>query len=125
MKKNLIFVFVIATLCGWIVPAASAQDTELKQRMERRLPTLDELRLRQVVGENNTGYLEVRGVTTPAEDAAVAAENADRASVYELIARRSETTKEAVGRARAKAIAAASARGVLVQDASGNWAPKR
>ncbi len=125
MKTALLFSLMIASLLGFAVPGAWAQDANLKQRMEQRLTTLDDLRLRQVVGENNAGYLELRGIATPDEEAVVAAENADRAAVYEMIARRSETTKETVGRARAKTIAAASARGVLVQDANGGWAPKR
>jgi uncharacterized protein YdbL (DUF1318 family) len=125
MKTRLILSLAVVALLGFAAAPASAQDADLKQRLERRLPSLDELRRRQVVGETNTGYLEVRGTATPAETELVEAENRDRAAVYELIARRSETTKDTVGRARAKAIATASARGVLIQDTEGRWVEKR
>lgn len=125
MKTRLILSLAIVALLGFAAPAASAQEADLKQRLEQRLPSLDDLRRRQIVGENNSGYLEVRGKATPEETELVEAENRDRATVYELIARRSETTKDTVGRARAKSIATASARGVLIQDTEGRWAAKR
>jgi len=126
MKTRLILSLSVVALFGAAVPAAPAQTSDLKQQMAQRLPSLDELRRSQIVGEANTGYLEVRGKkATPEAEQLVADENRDRAAVYEMIARSSETTKDAVGRARAKVIAAASASGVLVQDADGNWAAKR
>ena len=125
MNTKLILSLAVVALLGFAAPAATAQQSpDLKQQMVQRLPALDELRRRQVVGEANTGFLEVRGTATPEEQQLVEAENRDRTEVYETIARRSETTKETVGRARAKQIADASARGVLLQDAAGNWAPK-
>jgi uncharacterized protein YdbL (DUF1318 family) len=124
MNTQLIRSVAIVALLGFAVPAAVAQDAGIKQRLAQRLPALDDLRQRQIVGESNSGFLEVRGKATAEEIQLVEAENRDRTEVYETIARRSETTKETVGRARAKQIADASARGVLLQDASGNWAPK-
>ncbi len=125
MKTRLILSLSLVALLGAAAPGALAQDVELKQQMAQRLPSIDDLRRRQIAGENNAGYLEARGKATPAEEALITAENADRAAVYDLIARRSETTRESVGRVRAKAIAAASARGVLLQDADGRWEEKR
>jgi len=124
MNTQLIRSVAIIALLGFAVPAAVAQDAGIKQRLAQRLPALDDLRQRQIVGESNRGFLEVRGKATDEEIQLVEAENRDRTEVYETIARRSETTKETVGRARAKQIADASARGVLLQDAAGNWAPK-
>ncbi|MBK8476891.1 MAG: DUF1318 domain-containing protein [Opitutaceae bacterium] len=124
MKTQLVRALSMMVLLGFAVPAALAQEPGLKQRLEQRLPALDDLRLRQIAGENNRGFLEVRGKATPEEVQLVEEENRDRSSVYEAIAARSETTKDTVGRARAKQIAAASARGVLLQDANGAWAPK-
>ncbi len=125
MKTRILISLLAIALYGAAAPAASAQEPGLKQRLEQRLPAVDDLRRRQVVGETNTGLLEVRGPATPDEQALVAAENSDRAAVYRAIAQRSETTPETVGKARAKQIAAASARGVLVQDENGTWAEKR
>ncbi len=123
--RSLTFTLVLLALCAGTPAVVRAQDADLKQRIEQRLPAVDDLRRRQVAGENNQGYLEVRGQATAAETQLVEAENRDRAAVYELIARRSETTKETVGRARARSIAASSAVGVLVQDPEGRWAAKR
>lgn len=123
--RSLTISLVLLALCAGTPTVVRAQDADLKQRIEQRLPAVDDLRRRQVAGENNQGYLEVRGQATAAETQLVEAENRDRAAVYELIARRSETTKETVGRARARSIAAASAVGVLVQDPDGRWAAKR
>lgn len=125
MKNRLLSSLALLALLVAAAPVVSAQSAELKQQMAQRLPVLDELRLRHVVGENNAGFLEVRGKASDAEQELVDAENRDRAAVYEVIAQRSETTAETVGRARAKQIAAGSARGVLVQDADGKWAAKK
>ena len=125
MKTQLIRMFAIVALLGLAVPAAVAQEPGLKQRLEQRLPAVDDLRRRQIAGENNRGLLEVRGKATPEEIQLVEGENRDRTAVYEAIARRSETTPETVGRTRALQIAAASAKGVLLQDVNGVWAEKK
>ena len=125
MKTLLIRSLAIVALLGFALPVALAQDGGLKQRLEQRLPALDDLRQRQILGENNRGFLEVRGRATDEETQLVEAENRDRAEVYAVIARRSETTADTVGRTRAMKIAANSVRGALVQDADGNWAVKK
>ena len=125
MKTRILSLLLLVAVFGVVAPVARAQDAELKQRMAQRLVSVDDLRSRQIAGENNAGFLEVRGPANPQERQLVEDENRDRAAVYALIAKRSETTAETVGRARAKQLAAASAKGVLVQDAAGNWAPKR
>ena len=124
MKTQLLRSLVIIALLGFAVSAAVAQDAGIKQRLEQRLPAMDGLRQRLIVGENNRGFLEVRGTATPEEGQLVEAENRDRAEVYAFIARRSETSPDTVGRARARKIAATSVRGALVQDENGAWAPK-
>lgn len=125
MKTRLILSFAIVALFGAAVPIASAQAADLKQQMAQRLPALDDLRRRHVVGENNAGFLEVRGKATPEETQLVEAENRDRTAVYAAIAKRSETTAETVGRARAKQIATGSAKGLLLQEADGRWVEKK
>ncbi len=124
MKTRFLSLLLLAALCGAAAPVATAQDAGLKQRLDQRLASVDDLRTRQIAGENNAGFLEVRGAANPQEQQIVEQENRDRAAVYALIAKRSETTADTVGRARAKQIAAASAKGVLIQDADGKWAPK-
>ena len=101
--------------------AESAGD--IRRRMEQRLGQLDELKAQEVIGENNRGYVELRGSAAGA-DALVSAENRDREAVYGLIARDTGSSADAVGRARAKQIAANSRSGVWVQDESGQWKKK-
>ena len=53
---------------GLGVAAVRAADLgEVKQRMEQRQPTVDALKDRRVVGENNRGYLEARASLRPEE----------------------------------------------------------
>lgn len=126
MKSRTFCAFALLAILGFAAPATvRAQDAVLKQRFAQRLPAVDNLKQRQVVGETNTGFLEVRGQATPDEERVVTEENADRAEAYRAIARSLETTPEAVGKARAKQIASASARGVLVQDENGRWVDRR
>jgi len=107
-----------------LAPLARAQDLgAIKQRMEARIPALDALKNGGSVGETNQGLVEVRAVQGDAA-AVVAAENADRLGVYEVIARKTGSTVAAVGGARAKQIAAGSKAGVWVQKEDGTWAKK-
>lgn len=116
--------FLCLALSTLAVPAVQAQSAgQLRQRMAQRLPQVDELKAGGAVGENNRGFLEVRGGAAGAESA-VADENRDREAVYALIARETGSTADAVGRARAKQIAAASKPGVWVQDDAGAWKKK-
>lgn len=107
-----------------LAPLARAQDLgAIKQRMEARIATLDALKNGGAVGETNQGLVEVRAAKGDAA-VVVAAENADRLGVYEVIARKTGSTVAAVGGARAKQIAAGSKAGVWVQKEDGSWAKK-
>lgn len=105
-----------------LAPWVSAQSLpEIRARMEKRVSQVDVLKASGVLGENNRGFLEVRS----GDDAGVAAaENADRAVVYDALAKQTGVTADAVGKARAKHIFAASAKGVWVQDQTGEWLKK-
>jgi uncharacterized protein YdbL (DUF1318 family) len=106
--------------------AASARAEDLgavKSRMEQRLPLLDQLKSKGVVGENNRGLVVLRGGDVDAGDA-VAAENRDRGLVYAEVAKQTGTSVEQVGRFRARKIAAGSAKGVWLQKDDGTWHQK-
>lgn len=116
--------FLCLVLCTIAAPAVHAQSAgQLRQRMAQRLSQVDELKAKGAVGENNRGLLEVRDGGGNAASV-VADENRDREAVYALIAKETGSNAEAVGRARAKQIAAASKAGVWVQDESGAWKKK-
>jgi len=114
-----VFVFVLGILSSGVYSAES-----IKQRMISRLPTIINLKERGIVGENNLGFLEFVGNQKEKADV-VNAENMDRKSVYEEIAKKQGTTVEVVGRHRAAQIAEKAQSGVLLQDANGKWYKKQ
>ena len=114
--------FLLAAVC--LVSLVRAEDVgAVKTRIEQRLPQVQALKAQGAVGENNRGYLEVRGGTGDA-GAVVAAENQDRMVVYAEIAKRTNASADQVGRARALKIAQRSRPGEWVQDEGGSWKKK-
>lgn len=117
--RNLAFL-ALASVTVLSAPAFADDLASAKAGMRERVPAIDKLKLAGSVGEDNRGYLAVR---SPSDEAAavVAAENADRRIVFSDTAARTGATLDAVGRAFARQIAAASAPGVWVQRADGQW----
>jgi hypothetical protein len=97
----------------------------LRKYQEKRLPALDALKASGVVGENNQGFVEVRG--NGGDDVAnlVAVENHDRAVVYTVLARKYNIGPEQVGLLRAKKIAEKSKPGIWLQAPDGTWYQKK
>ena len=119
MKNILRSIGVVLALT--VASTAFCQDiAAVKQRMAQRLPQLDAARASGAVGENNRGFAEVRGGGGDAHQL-VAAENADRTEVYTAVSKKTGSTPEAVGQARAKKIAENAAPGVWLQRESGEW----
>ena len=115
---------VVGTIfAGAAVVHAADGAAGAKARMRQRVPQLDQLKLAEAVGENNRGFVEVRKAEGDAASV-VDAENRDRAEVFSETARNAGSNPDAVGRAFAKQIAAASARGVWVQREDGSWQKK-
>ena len=113
-----LFVFVL----GILISDAYSEDS-IKQRMIDRLPVINDLKNRGIIGENNLGFLEFVGNQKEKADV-VAAENMDRKSVYEAIAKKQGTTTEVVGKHRAAQIAGKAQTGEWLQDANGKWYKK-
>lgn len=125
MKRRTFLALFVAIVGFAAVTCLQAADAAgAKARMRGRVASIDQLKLAEVVGENNRGFLELRKAGDAAGSAAVAAENEDRAAVFADTAARTGSTADAVGRAFAKQIAAASARGVWVQREDGTWVKK-
>jgi uncharacterized protein YdbL (DUF1318 family) len=113
-----------ALLVGFGTVALAAEDLgAVKARMTQRIGQIDQLKSSGVVGENNRGFLEVRGGGGDASSV-VGAENADREKVYAAIAKQTGSSAEQVGRARARQIAGNSAPGVWLQNEAGAWYKK-
>lgn len=97
--------------------------SDAKQRIQARQSEVATLKSSGALGENNRGLLEVRDNAAGADKVA-SDENRDREVLYALIAKRTGSTADAVGRARAKEIAQGSKAGVWVQDEGGRWIKK-
>ena len=122
MKTRLISLF--AVFCVLIAPAFAENVTDIRRRLEQRLPQIDALKAQEVVGETNRGLLDVRKPGDSGAAGVVAAENHDREAVYAYIAKETGSNADAVARARAKQISANSRPGVWVQDEAGKWIKK-
>ena len=97
----------------------------LRQFQAKRLPALDALKARGVVGEDNRGLVEVRGNSGDDVANLVADENHDRGVVYALFARKYNMAPEQVGLRRARTIAEKSKPGIWLQAPDGTWYQKK
>ena len=123
MKHKTIIVLLPVFILGILLTNAYASSKSIKKRMIERLPTIRALKDKGLVGENNKGYLEF--VSSKQENAdVVEAENKDRKTVYEAIAKQQGTTVALVGKHRAIQIANKAQAGELLQDANGKWYKK-
>lgn len=105
---------------GW-APLHADSLGEIRTRMIERVATLDNLKASGRVGENNRGYLAPRETLAKAEQEVVDAENKDRRTVYEHLARRASVSVEQVEKQRALDIAKSSAQGIWLQNEAGQW----
>lgn len=77
----------------------AATEGELKERFKQRYPELQELKLAGKVGEVHTGYVEAvkpQFEAEPKVKGLVDDENRDRKELYQIIAKQTGTTPEAV-----------------------------
>jgi len=101
-----------------------AGDSALQARLEERQPEVRQLLNKQLVGENNRGYLEVRGSALHEVHQIVADENSDRLKLYTALAAETGEKVEEIGRQRAADAALQAKRGHWIQDRSGAWRQK-
>ncbi len=103
--------------------AVNGSAASIKDRMVDRLPAINALKDKGLVGENNRGLLEFRANQKAQQDV-VAAENKDREAVYGAIAKKQGVSPQLVGQRRAKQIADIGASGHWFQKADGTWYKK-
>jgi len=123
MRRLSTILFAAVVAVG--LQAAAQGLGEIKQRMQKRRAPITVLKTAKTVGEDNNGYLHIRGDVKAADKAVVEAENADRKLVYAAIAAKTGLAADAVGKSRAKKIAASTAAGVMVQAPDGTWYEKK
>jgi len=127
MRKHSVFYAIIALFTLLIFYAEGncfAGASDIKARMQQRLPTIVKLKSAGIVGENNKGFLEYVPGAAQKEAGVVAAENKDRGTVYNAIAKQQGTTPGLVGERRAIQIGQKASPGEWLQDASGKWYKK-
>jgi len=127
MRKYSIFyaimtLFVLTVFSTEGMCFAGADD--IKVRMRDRLPTIVQMKADAVIGENNKGFLEFVPGAAKREENVISAENNDRQTVYEAIAKQQNTTAELVAERRATQIAEKAPPGEWLQDGSGKWYKK-
>ena len=123
MKQRTSSKILTVLLIGVFALSVAAFADDIKARMKNRLPVIKKLKSQGIVGEDNAGFLQFVGDKKASADV-VAAENKDRQSVYEAIAKQQGTTAELVGRRRALQNEKRAEPGEWVQDASGQWQQK-
>ena len=96
----LIALVTLAASNAWAAPSES----ELKKKFEERYPAIRELKQAGAVGETSEGYLDFVKAKDKDEDAAdlVKEENADRRTLYALIAEKEKVEPELVAKRAAK-----------------------
>lgn len=126
MKLKIYVSLLIIMLFGSFFANVSSVADDLsavKRQMEKRLPIIIELKSKEIIGENNTGYLQFIGGRREKEDI-VQAENQDRRKVYESIAKKEGASIEQVGQRRAQQIASKARKGEWLQNPTGKWYQK-
>ena len=119
-QKHYLAAVVASMMVMLFLLSASASADSIKARMKARLPTIIQLKAAGIIGETHLGFLAFIGSNKVDQDL-VTAENADRRTVYQAIAKQQGTTATVVGQRRALQIANKAQPGEWFQDADGTW----
>ena len=103
--------------------AVSSSAESIKDRMVARLPAINALKDKGLIGENKDGFLEFRTGEKAQQDV-VSAENKDREAVYGAIAKKQGASVALVGQRRAKQIADIGGSGWWFEKPDGTWYKK-
>jgi len=121
-KTSKIFTLLIV-LFSLLAAGTTLQAASIKDRMAARIPEINDLKDRGLIGENNAGLLEYVTNQKPSQ-ALIQEENNDRQTVYAAIAKKEGATPLLVGQRRAKMIAENGKNGQWFQSADGTWYQK-
>jgi uncharacterized protein YdbL (DUF1318 family) len=99
---------------------------QLRERFKERLPEMQKLRASGKVGETSTGTAEaVSGGLDKEAQKTLDAENADRAELYQIVARQQGTTAEKVARIDGIRRIKELRKGEYFKDDGGTWQQKK
>ncbi len=121
--RNYIFAIISIFIISFLAAGEQAAADPVKDRMLARIPAINALKDKGLIGENNRGFLEYRTGEKPQQDM-VNAENQDRKTVYQAIAQDQKVDAVLVGQRRANQIAAKGDKGHWFQNADGSWYKK-
>ncbi len=123
MKVNKLSIIISITLfcillCSINAQAGSAKD--IMAKMQARLPEINQLKTKGVIGEGRDGYL---ALINNSQDnlPLLKAENNDRQKIYTAIARQQGSTIVQVGQRRALQITQRARAGTWLQTNKGTW----
>jgi len=102
-------------------PCVSAD--AIKDRMIQRLPAIADLKTKGIIGEDNRGYLGFVTGNRVMENV-IAAENADRKTVYEIFAKQQNTSLDVVETVQGTRKAEKANPGEFYQTRDGQWIKK-
>lgn len=121
--KNKIAIIILSCFLLNIFLITSVHAQGIKAQMKERLPIINNLKAKGVIGENNKGFLEFRGGSREKADV-VNAENADRKKVYASIASKQGSSPDHVGKRRAAQLKTIARPGEWLQKPDGQWYKK-
>ena len=120
-RKSPLPIIMTAILCLVLLTTVGYAGS-IKERFKKRLPEIVALKKQGIIGETNRGYLAfVKKKGDSRAKALVQAENRDRRTVYQAIAKQQGVAVEVVEKRRALQIAHKSPSGFWLQDQNGRW----
>ena len=132
MKKIflLIFLFLFAgtlTAAQYDIKQMTPEIQQALQGRQSRYDSLQHMKSQGIIGENNSGYVEVLKNAVPDAPSVVSAENQDRRVIYQAIVQ--QNNLPAAGLEQVEAVFADVQRekarsGDSIQTASGSWVQK-
>lgn len=125
MKKIIAAALTVLCSAVLLIPQAQAQSGNTRERMKKRIPQIVELKKAGIAGENEKGYLEIvpKAKASENDQKVIKAENEDRKTVYQFIAKKEKVTPESVAARRAEKIRQNSRSGEYYQK-NGAWLKK-
>lgn len=123
--QHVVFLALVALSLGLCLAAEIDQRIDaLQEKFEHRYPELRELKKNGVIGETAEGFVAfVKGETAGAEEI-VNEENADRRTLYALIAEKEQTTEQKVAERNARRNFRNAEPGDHLRDKDGRWSQK-
>ena len=115
--------FFIVLIIFAVTAAPPVFASGIKDRMLQRLPVINDLKNRGVIGEDNRGYLGYVGASGE-QESVVTEENKDRKAVYVHFASQQKTTVDVVESIQGKRKAEKTKPGHFYQSEDGRWIKK-